>query len=1113
MNTRPLFSLTYHAIFLLFLSLSISKFSLATTLSNETDKLALLEFKSHIDSPLNVLASWNDSFHFCHWVGVTCGNKHQRVIGLDLQNNKLVGTISPHIGNLSFLRSLNLASNSFHGGIPSEVGYLTRLGNLNLSYNPILGGEIPINLSHCSNLQYLNLKYNNLVQGIPSELGSLSKLQILILSHNYLSGRFPPSLGNLSSLQNLSFAYNNLEGEIPNTVAQMKSLTYFVVSENHLSGMFPPSLYNLSLLTCVALSVNNFTGNLNPDLGIALQNLQILAIGGNQFTGTIPVSLSNVSDFQELDIIENQFTGTIPMSFGNLQNLQRFYAFSNLLGNNSVDDLSFLSSLNNCSQLNQLEVIYNQLGGELPNSITNLSIQLSRLGLVANSIGGSIPTRISNLVSLTALGLGSNLLTGNIPASIGKLTNLNGLYLYENKLTGMIPSSIGNMTQLLYLSLFNNSLEGSIPTSLGRCSHLQGVSLHHNKLNGTIPKQLFGLPLVQIDVSHNSLTSFLPPDFGNLKLLVGLDVSYNKFSKEIPTQLGYCLALETLCMQGNSFEGTIPNLSKLKGIQYLDLSNNNLSGQITSYMANFPVLQTLNLSFNNLEGDVPVEGVFRNASAVEVKGNTGLCGGIQELHLPACPIQRSKKHKKHFAFKLILAISIAVAFCLILFSLMALSWLKKSKKKSLFISTFGPSYQKISYKELHDATDGFSLENLIGSGNFGSVYKGKLGPDETHVAVKVLNLQKQGASKSFIAECEALRNIRHRNLVKILTACSSIDFKGNDFKALVYEFMPNGSLEMQLHPEDGLKQLRSFNLLQRINIAIDVASALLYLHHHCQTPIIHCDLKPSNILLDDDMIAHISDFGLARLLSKSGKEGFLNQLSSAGIKGTVGYVAPEYGMGSQLSTNGDVYSFGILLLDMLTGRRPTDKLFKDDLNLHNFVKLALPGRVMEIADHSIFNKGGENDNMVSSWSDWTSGQTECLISVFQIGLACSAQSPIDRMDMNRVVAGGGAVEAALSGYLECLATTLGSREQLAITEFAESLLIIPKVLAVNAAKDATDLVARLRAYHTIAKTQADKKHLSSMGLDLLKGTVCNNLEAGVIEPAMSKVKIIQACQR
>ena len=107
-------------------------------------------------------------------------------------------------------------------------------------------------------------------------------------------------------------------------------------------------------------------------------------------------------------------------------------------------------------------------------------------------------------------------------------------------------------------------------------------------------------------------------------------------------------------------------------------------------------------------------------------------------------------------------------------------------------------------------------------------------------------------------------------------------------------------------------------------------------------------------------------------------------------------------MGSQLSTNGDVYSFGILLLEMFTGRRPTDELFKDDLNLHNFVKLALPGRVMEIVDQSVFNEVGETQNMVSCWSDWTSEQIESLVLVFQIGLACSAESPRDRMDMRRV---------------------------------------------------------------------------------------------------------------
>jgi len=178
---HPLISASQAILLLsLFLSLSVSKFSLAAILSNKTDKLALIEFKSHIDDPLSVLASWNESFHFCQWVGVTCGHKHERVIGLDLKDLKLVGTISPHLGNLSFLRSLNLSSNSFSGGIPSEVGQLIRLQNLNLSHNS-LEGEIPVNLSNCSNLLNLDLQYNNLVQQIPSELGSLSKLEILSL--------------------------------------------------------------------------------------------------------------------------------------------------------------------------------------------------------------------------------------------------------------------------------------------------------------------------------------------------------------------------------------------------------------------------------------------------------------------------------------------------------------------------------------------------------------------------------------------------------------------------------------------------------------------------------------------------------------------------------------------------------------------------------------------------------------------------------------------------------------------------------------------------------------------------------------------------------------------
>ena len=188
------------------------------------------------------------------------------------------------------------------------------------------------------------------------------------------------------------------------------------------------------------------------------------------------------------------------------------------------------------------------------------------------------------------------------------------------------------------------------------------------------------------------------------------------------------------------------------------------------------------------------------------------------------------------------------------------------------------------------ATDGFSSTNLIGVGSFGSVYKGNLGEDGSIVAIKVLNIQRQGASRSFISECDAMKNIRHGNLVKIITSCSSVDFQGNDFKALVYEFMPNGSLENWLHVdlETNVTQveIRNLNILQRINMAIDVACALDYLHHHCPMPVVHCDLKPSNILFDCDMTAHVGDFGLAKLLSKLT---IPKQSSSIGIRGTIGY--------------------------------------------------------------------------------------------------------------------------------------------------------------------------------------------------------------------------------
>ncbi|XBI14112.1 hypothetical protein VPH35_140752 [Triticum aestivum] len=318
----------------------------------------------------------------------------------------------------------------------------------------------------------------------------------------------------------------------------------------------------------------------------------------------------------------------------------------------------------------------------------------------------------------------------------------------------------------------------------------------------------------------------------------------------------------------------------------------------------------------------------------------------------------------------------------------------------------------VSYNDILKATDGFSEANLLGKGRYGTVYKGTL--ENFAAAVKVFNLQQSGSYKSFLDECEALRRVRHRCLVKIITCCSSINHQGHDFRALVFELMPNFSLDRWIHPDiESQNRMGTLSLSQRLDIAVDLVDAIDYLHNGCQPSIIHCNLKPSNILLTEDMRARVGDFGIARILKEVASEASASSLSSMGIRGSIGYVAPEYGEGLPVSTYGDVYSLGITLIEMFTGRCPTDDMFRDGLTLQYFAEAAgLSGNVMEIADSNIWLHDEAKD---STNTENITRAKECLAAIIQLCVLCSKQLPRERMSTSDAAAEMHAIRDAYLG--------------------------------------------------------------------------------------------------
>ncbi|CAN4092093.1 unnamed protein product [Withania somnifera] len=462
----------------------------------------------------------------------------------------------------------------------------------------------------------------------------------------------------------------------------------------------------------------------------------------------------------------------------------------------------------------------------------------------------------------------------------------------------------------------------------------------------------------------------LPLEIGNLKAATLIDLSVNQFSNTIPREIGGLQNLENLSLRHNKLEGSLPeslsnmSLEKLQNLKYF------------------------NVSVNKLYGEIPSEGPFKNLSSQFFIYNEALCGSSR-FSLPPCTT--SSKHISNRKKLLVLFLLLGLALCFLPVTFVSV-WIRYRRRKRApqqadSFSTL--TRERISYYELLQATYALSESNLIGSGCFSSVYKGVLRTG-TVVAVKVFNLQLDAAFKSFDTECEVLRCLRHRNLVKIITSCSNLDFK-----ALVLEYMPNGSLEKYLYSHNYFLDIR-----QRLSLMIDVACALEYLHHGCLSPVIHCDLKPSNVLLDEDMVAHLSDFGISKLLGEDESDLYTKTLA------TLGYIAPEYGQDGLVSTKADVYSYGIMLLEIFTRRKPNDEMFEGGLSLKQWVSYSLPEAIMDVADASL----------VTPTHSRLQKELDIVALIMKVALDCCAESPARRTNMKEVV---GMLQKINSQLLAC----------------------------------------------------------------------------------------------
>ncbi|KAL6616274.1 hypothetical protein ACP70R_038544 [Stipagrostis hirtigluma subsp. patula] len=734
-----------------------------------------------------------------------------------------------------------------------------------LSNNPNLGGSLTPNIGNLKQLTTLILLGCSFTGNIPKEIGNLTQLTFLALNSNKFTGRIPPTLGLLSNLFWLDLSANQLSGQIPVSpgLDQLVDTVHFHFSENQLTGPMSESLF------------------------IGKKKLIHAIFDNNKFTGPIPESLGQVQSLQIIRLDQNQFSGPVPDSIGKLRNLTELSLASNLLSG-TVPDLS------NATQLNYVDLSNN------------------------------------NFERSTA------------PRWFSTLTSLNTLFMDNDDLTGTIPSALFSASQLQQVSLAKNAFNGTLNMRGNISPTLKVVNLTNNQITEA-----------KVDPSYSNSLILT----GNPVCLDNINFCILKQKKQVPyaTSLGPCGAISCpndqsanpvtsqSCACTNPFQG----LMIFRAPFFSDVTNPTTFQPLESTLAQNLSLPPGSVALSNVEFSpgapltftvkiFPVSGTGFNRSDVirissvlvnqifKAPPNFGPYSFIASTYFPS-----PSSKKSSMSTGVIIGIAVGgfvLIVSLVLVAIYALrqkriakeaaerttnpfaSWGASGKDNGDVPQLKGARY--FSFEELKKCTNNFSEIHEIGSGGYGKVYKGTLVNGQIAAIKRAQQGSMQGAAE-FKNEIELLSRVHHKNLVSLVGFCYE---QGEQM--LVYEYIPNGTLRENLMGKQGIH----LDWKKRLRIAIGSAKGLAYLHELADPPIIHRDIKSTNILLDESLNAKVADFGLSKLVSDTQKGHVSTQ-----VKGTLGYLDPEYYMTQQLSEKSDVYSFGVVMLELITARQPIEK--------------------------------------------------------------------------------------------------------------------------------------------------------------------------------------------